>query len=225
MRGLYFLFPTLLAILISFLVVRAAAIALMMTGLEKNKAKFQALSAFSGTGFTTKEAELVINHPVRRRIVRYLMIMGNAGIVTVIVTATSSFTTSSGYQLPVNVIVLILGIFLILKLASSRGFTRRWENYIEKKLIKSPQFEESTSEDLLHFMEGYGLVKKIVSEESSLIGQSLAKLKLNEKGILVLGIERENNWIPTPKAGEVLESFDRLIIYGPLSGLKSKLEE
>jgi hypothetical protein len=224
MRGLYFLFPTLLAILISFLVVRAAAIALMMTGLDKNKARFQALSAFSGTGFTTKEAELVINHPVRRRIIRYLMIMGNAGIVTVIVTATSSFTTSTGYQLPLNAIVLIIGIFLIFKLASSRGFIRRWENFIEKKLIKSPQFEESSTEDLLHFMEGYGLVKKIVPEGSGMIGQSLAGLKLNEKGILVLGIERENNWMPTPKAVEVLKSYDRLVIYGPLSALKSKLE-
>ena len=63
MSGMYFLFPTLLAILISFLFVRAASIALMMTGLEKKKARFQALSAFSGTGFTTKEAEAIVNHP------------------------------------------------------------------------------------------------------------------------------------------------------------------
>ena len=61
MSSLYFLFPTLLAILISFLFVRAASIAFMMTGLDKNKARFQALSAFSGTGFTTKEAESIVN--------------------------------------------------------------------------------------------------------------------------------------------------------------------
>jgi hypothetical protein len=151
--------------------------------------------------------------------------MGNAGIVTVIVTATSSFTTSAGYQLPLNIIVLILGIFFIYKLASSRGFGRKWENYIEKRLIKSPSFEESSTEDLLRFMEGYGLVKKIVPEESSMIGQSIAKLELNKKGILVLGIERENSWIPTPKAGEILKGYDRLIVYGPLEALKSHLDE
>jgi hypothetical protein len=225
MSSIYFLFPTLLAILISFLFVRAASIALMMTGLEKHKARFQALSAFSGTGFTTKEAELIVNHPVRRKIARWLMIMGNAGIVTVIVTATSSFATSDGYQLPLNIVLLILGIFLIYKLASSRGFGRKWENYIEKRLIKSPSFEESSTEDLLRFIEGYGLVKKIVPEESSMIGQSIAKLELNKKGILVLGIERENSWIPTPKAGEILKSYDRLIVYGPLDALKSHLVE
>jgi hypothetical protein len=225
MSSIYFLVPTLLAILVSFLFVRAASIALMMTGLEKHKARFQALSAFSGTGFTTKEAEVIVNHPVRRKIARWLMIMGNAGIVTVIVTATSSFTTSAGYQLPLNIVLLIIGVFVIYKLASSRGFTRRWENLIEKKLIKSPQFDESSVEDLLRFIEGYGLVKKIVPEDSSMIGKSLAKLKLNERGILVLGIERGKNWMPTPKASEVLEGFDRLVVYGPLSALKSKLEE
>ena len=224
MSSMYFLFPTLLAVLISFLVVRAASIALMMTGLDKYKARFQALSAVTGTGFTTKEAELVVNHPQRRKIIRWLMIMGNAGIVTVIVTATSSFTTSQGYQLPRNVLILIVGLFLIYKLAKYRGFTRKWEHFIEKKLIKSPAFEESGTEDLLHFLEGFGLVKKIISEDSPLFGKSLMESKLSEKGILVLGIEREKNWIPTPSAEEMIKKGDNVVVYGPLKVLKSKLE-
>ena len=197
----------------------------MMTGLEKKKARFQALSAFSGTGFTTKEAELVINHPVRRKIVTWLMIMGNAGVVTVIVTATSSFSTSRGYQLPINVLVLVVGIFLIYKIATYKKFTRKWESFIEKKLIKSPTFEEAATEDLLHFLEGYGLVKKIISDKSVLIGSSLSKCRLSEKGLLVLGIERGKNWIPTPKASEKLLQGDNLVVYGPLDVLKDLLKE
>jgi hypothetical protein len=211
--------------MVSFLFVRGASIALMMTGLDKDKARFQALSAFSGTGFTTKEAESVINHPQRRKIIKRLMIMGNAGVVTVIVTSTSSFTTSRGYQLPLNVLILAAGLLLIYRLAKYRGFTRKWEHFIEKKLIKSHAFEESATEDLLHFLEGYGLVKKIILEETSLCGKSLSETKLNEKGILVLGIERNKNWIPTPKAKEVIQKGDYLVIYGPLDILKTKLEE
>ena len=154
MSSLAFLIPTLLAIMVSFLVVRAASIALMMTGLEKKKARFQALSAFSGTGFTTKESEAIVNHPRRRQIIRYLMITGNAGLVTVIVSATSSLATSQGYQLPINVLVLIVGVFLIYKITTIRKFTRKWESFIEKKLVKSPVFEEAPTEDLLHFLEG-----------------------------------------------------------------------
>jgi Trk-type K+ transport system membrane component len=81
MSGFYFLMPTLLTIFVSFLIVRAAALALMMTGMDRNRAVFQALSSFSGTGFTTKEAERVINHPKRRKIITWLMILGNAGIL------------------------------------------------------------------------------------------------------------------------------------------------
>ena len=225
MSGMYFLFPTLLAILFSFLVVRGAAVALMMTGMEKKKARFQALSAFSGTGFTTKEAEFVVNHPQRRKIVTWLIIFGNAGIVTVIVAATSSMATSRGYQLPINIVVLAVGIFVIYKIATYKKFTRYWEKFIENKLIKSPVFEEATTEDLLHFLEGYGLVKKIVGEKSGLISKTLAKSHLREKGAVVLGIEREKSWIPVPKANEVIKRGDRLVVYGPLNALRDILKQ
>lgn len=224
MTSLYFLGPTLIAIFISFLVVRAAGVALMMTGMEWKRARFQALSAFSGIGFTTKESESVINHPVRRKIVTWLMIFGNAGIVTVIVTATSSLATSHGFELPINLIVLAVGIFVIYKIASYKKFTKKWERFIEKKLIKSPVIEEATIEDQLHFLEGYGVVKKIVEKNSSLIGSTLSDWKLNEKGVLVLGIERGKKWLPIPKATEIIEENDRLIVYGLHKTLRELLK-
>jgi Trk-type K+ transport system membrane component len=51
MSGLYLLLPTFLVIILSLLVVRAGAIALAMTGMDEKKARFQALSAFTRTGF------------------------------------------------------------------------------------------------------------------------------------------------------------------------------
>lgn len=41
-------------VLISMLIVRIGSIAFEMTGLERDKARFQALSCFSGTGFTLR---------------------------------------------------------------------------------------------------------------------------------------------------------------------------
>ncbi len=225
MDGLYFLLPTLLVIFVSFLIVRAAAIALMMTGMDEKRARFQALSAFSGTGFTTKEAESVVNNPVRRRIISWLMILGNAGIVTVIITTTSSLVTSKGYLLSINVLILLVGIYLIYKIATHKGFIRRWESFIEGKLVKSPAFEEGATEDLLHFLEGYGLVRAIITESSPLIGSSLSECELCEKELVVLGIERGKNWIPIPKAKETIIEGDRIVVYGPLAVLKALFRE
>ncbi|MBU0581285.1 MAG: hypothetical protein KKA19_08920 [Candidatus Margulisbacteria bacterium] len=225
MGGIYFLIPTLLVIFISFLIVRAGAIGLMMTGLDEARAHFQSLSAYSGTGFTTKEAEYVMNHPVRRKIVTWLMILGNAGIVTVIVTATTSLVTSQGVQLSINIFVFLIGIFIIYKIANNRGFTRRWESFIEDKFIKLHAFEEGTTEDLLHLIEGYGLVKVQIRKNSPLIGDSLSKHRLSSKGLLVLGIERGNKWVPIPKATKKLKEGDTLIVYGSLKILRSVFNE
>jgi hypothetical protein len=69
-----------LILVFSILITRVASIALTHTGLSRESSKFQARSAFTGVGFTTTESEKVVNHPVRRRILLLLMILGNAGI-------------------------------------------------------------------------------------------------------------------------------------------------
>lgn len=225
MSGLYFILPALLAIFISFFIVRGAAIALMMTGMDYRKARFQALSAFSGTGFTTKEAESVVNHPRRRKIITWLIILGNAGLVTVIVTTTSSFVGSEGYQIPINLVVLIVGIFIIYIIVSRQKFMQKWEKYAFNKLRKSHAFEEDATEDLLHLIEGYGLVRVYVKSESDHINKSLVECQLKEKGLLILGIERAKGWIPNPKGDETIKEEDKLIIYGPLKVLRNEFKE
>ena len=225
MGGLYFLLPTLLVVFVSILVVKAATIALMMTGLDEKKAQFQALSAFSGTGFTTREAESIVNNARRRRIITYLMILGNAGVVTVIVTATSSLVVSRGFHLPLNVILLFAGLYLIYKIATRRGFVRRWETFIENKLIKTRSFEEGPTEDLLHLLEGHVLVRVIVSRGSGLAGRTLGDSRLTDQGLIVLGIERGGRWMSIPKATETIREGDRLVVYGSPEILGALLSE
>ena len=221
MTGIYLLLPTLLVIIISFLVVRAGAIALMMTGMEQEKAKFQALSAFTRTGFTTREAELAVNNPQRRRIVTWLIILGNAGLVAVIVTATSSIVTSQGYTVAINIVVLIVGIYLLYKIARYTPFVRRWERFVENRFIKSRVLEEGATEDLLHFIEGYGVVKVIINPASPFVGSSFSDIRRLEKDLQVLGIERGKDWITSPKMEEVVKESDKLVVYGHINVLKS----
>ena len=171
MTGLYFLAPTLFAILISMLVVRAGAIALMMTGMAYGRAKFQALSAFTGTGFTTREAELVMHNPTRRSVVSWLMILGNAGLVAVMITATTSFVVSDAEIWPLSVLVLAAGVGLIYLVATRTGLIGKWESLIERHLGRYSMFEEGTVEELLHLMEGHGLVRITIQAGSALSGR------------------------------------------------------
>ena len=107
----------------------------------------------------------------------------------------------------------------------ARKLIRRWESYVEDKLIKSAAFEEGVTEDLLHLIEGYGLVRAVIDEGSSFVGNSLSACKLTEQEVLVLGIERGKNWIPTPSAEEIVEVADRLVVYGRLETLRALFRE
>lgn len=75
----------------TFLSVRVASVALKLTGMPTRDARFQALSALTGTGFTTRDSELIVNYPIRRQIISWLMILGNLGVVSVVATTLISF--------------------------------------------------------------------------------------------------------------------------------------
>ena len=53
-------------------------------------------TTISSISFTTTESESVVRHPVRRRIIMWLMLAGSAGIVAVIASVVLTVTMSSG---------------------------------------------------------------------------------------------------------------------------------
>ena len=216
MSGIYMLIPTIIVIFVSFFIVRAAAIALMMTGMEEHRARFQALSAFTGTGFTTKDAEIVVNNPRRRQIITWLMILGNAGIVTVIVSATSTIVSSEGFWLPISIAIIIIWIFIFYKVISRRGLTKRWEEFVQEKLFKLHFFQETNVEDLFLIANDYALVRINATKNSLLLNSSATEEKVNNKNFVILGINRGARWISLPKDHKVIRKGDHVILYGRL---------
>lgn len=220
MNAIYLLVPTLIAISVSLLIVRAGAIALMMTGMSFEKAKFQALSAFSGTGFTTREAERAVNNPRRRKIISLLMVLGNAGIVTVIVTATSSFASATGAGVGLNVLVLLGGLSLIYFIARHTPLAAHWESYVQKRLSRFRIFEEDTTiDELLHITEGYGVARVQLLANSPLVGRKISEINDGLEHSFVLGIERNKEWLSAPRLGIMLNEGDYLVVYGKLEDL------
>ena len=226
--GIYFLVPTLVTIILSMLIVRAGAVALMMTGMNYDRAKFQALSAFSGTGFTTREAERVVNNPDRRKIITWLMILGNAGIVTVIVTATSSFSHVEGLTAIMgNLLFLALGSVAIGYLAKYTGLTRRWELYIHDRLAKFRENEEDlTPEELFHLSEGFGVLRFQVPVDSPLCETGFSGLSEKLDNASILGLERKGEWVSKHHHAEAhLASGDLVVVYGNISELRRQVKQ
>ena len=96
---------------LSLTITRIGTLALVLTGISEESAYFQARSAYYGVGFTTAESEIVVNHPVRRRIITLLMLLGHLGIATIMATVLGSFlSTNTAIQWGRNLGMLLVGM-------------------------------------------------------------------------------------------------------------------
>lgn len=220
MGNLIFAVPVILVIAISVFVVRIATVALKMTGLDEKRAYFQALSAFTGTGFTTKDSELVIADDIRRKIIIFLMILGNAGFITVITTLVISFGRGNIVPLLINVFIVLLLILILFKILTHKGITKFLNDKIESKLEKRPPFQKRPVEEVLRVAKNYGIAEVNIKSNCRDMDKALSESSFRENDILILAIERKNNVIPTPKANDRILLDDTLICYGKLSNIE-----
>jgi len=214
MTGSILLLIALITIVGSYIVVKIAAIALMLTGMEEKKAAFQALSAFTGTGFTTREAESVVNYPSRRRIIMILMVLGRSSLVVVLASLLSSFFMAKGLNLLVYILALVVGIYVLYFLWSRSKLAGRWNFRLADRINRWKIMEEKTVEDILQVAPEYGIVEVRVKPSSGIVGKTLAQLALSHKGILVLTVRRSDVLIPAPSGNQGIQAGDLLLIYG-----------
>lgn len=209
----------LLLLAISLLVTRVATIAFMFTGLSLESARFQARSAFTGVGFTTSEAENLVNHPVRRRIVMMLMLLGNIGIVTLLSSAIISFDTIFGDGFHWRTLaVLILGLAGFVAAVRSQWLDRRVSKAIEWALRRWTDLEVYDYANLLHLSGEYGISELPVDDSCWIAGRTLEDMRLREEGLVVLGIHRKDGtYIGAPQGDSVLSPDDIVTIYGRTS--------
>ena len=183
-----------LAITLSLLITRIATEALTLTGLSRKQttsARFQARSAFTGTGFATSESEAIVRHPFRRRIIMWLMFLGNAGFITVISSLVLTFvSTSSPSDGLSRFFYLLIGIGVLWSIATNRAFNRILTRLVRKGLRRWTDLDLRDYARLLHLKGEYKVSEIEVNEDNWLANKKLKELRLPDEGIAVLGIER-----------------------------------
>ena len=209
----------LLVVLFSVIVVRIGTVALKMTGLSRDVAAFQAQSAFSGVGFTTSESEYVVSHPVRRKIIRVLMLLGSAGLTSAMATLVLTFVGTTPSEMAYRGMWLVIGLAALYFFAKSKLVDRGLSWVIERALEKFTHIKVYDYEQLLGLSRGYTISQFKVKGDSWVAGRKLRDLKLDEEGILVLSIYRKINgqekFIGAPNGDTEILPGDVLICYGP----------
>ena len=212
----------LIVLMMSLLVTRVAAMALILTGMSQEAARFQARSAFTGVGFTTLEAEDVLTHPVRRRIVMLLMLLGNLGVGAVVATLILSVTQTAQADLWwLRLLSLLVGLLVLSLAANSRHIERYLNLAIAWGLRRWSNLPVRDYVAILQLQGGYAVSELLVEPNDWLARKTLMELKLPQEGVLVLGIRRmEGSFLGTPTGDMDIHAGDTLILYGPVERIE-----
>lgn len=206
----------LIVLTLSLVVTRAATIALTATGMSREAARFQARSAFSGAGFTTTESESVVRHPVRRRIIMWLMLAGSAGVIAVIASVVLAATQpDDDIGAVVRVATVCGAIALIWWVSRTRPVDEAVTRLATAALRRWTELDVHDYATLLHVGGEYVVTELQVGPGDWLAGRGLASMSLREEGVIVLGLERpDGTYFGVPKGSTVIEAGDVLVLYG-----------
>jgi hypothetical protein len=219
------LFALILVLLISAVVVKVGTVALTMTGLDRRKAAFQALSAFSTTGWTTREAELLMSHDQRRRIIMILVVLGHAGFASVIATLMLSLGQRGMLEISAKLVILAAALVTFYLLARWGGFNHRLTAEIERRLRQTTDLRVTSFEEVLLLAEGYGVVEVYVTDQSNIAHKTLGQSQMRNRGMVVMAVDRAGVIIPAPQAETCLRPDDRLICYGKVKAIEGIANE
>jgi K+/H+ antiporter YhaU regulatory subunit KhtT len=218
------LISLLVILVISVLVTKIASQALTHTGLSKEAAKFQARSAFTGVGYTTSESEKIVNHPVRRRIVLTLMLIGNVGVISAVASLILTFVgkdlTTKDTIIRAAIILVSLGA--LIKLSKSKWMENRIVKIINRALEKFSRVKVKDYVELLKLQDGYEITVLTIKEDDWMNGRTLGESNLRREGLNVLGIQRyDGTYLGTPDGDTKIVEQDQLMLYGRVESVRN----
>ena len=191
-----------------------------LTGLPAERARFQVISLLTGTGFTTRESEIVLTSRQRRRLARITMLFGYVFNVTIVSAFINVFLSMKavqvgyeffGFLIPLGTAALIF-IFLrvpkvhawgdnLLRHLADRIFDRK-EHFNAVMLIDNIGNGSIAQVTLRHIPDEYR-------------GRSLAETRLRaDTGILVMLVERHGGQASAAHADTVFDIGDKLTVFG-----------
>jgi len=208
-------------LIVIWLIIELLSIVFKITGMDINKARFQIISILTHTGFTTRESELIAQHPLRRKLASVLMLISYVAQASLITLIYNGIVQDDRQLLNIAIFFVAL-IALILLVTRNKYVSSKFDIVIEKFIAKSimKQTQRRSIDQVLKISPGYAVYEILVDTDSYLANMSLRDAKLHENNIHVLKIDRGSNTIDFPKADFVIQSGDGLIVYGNIKSIK-----
>ncbi|WP_102261399.1 TrkA C-terminal domain-containing protein [Mesobacillus jeotgali] len=206
--GILFIF---IYLFIVFTVIEINTSIFVATGLDRKIARFQVISMLTGTGFTTGESELIIDHPVRRRLGAFLILFG-AFSLAVIISAISNLLTDNFYTME---IAYIAGGLLVLLFVLRAPFVQRMMGKkMQSELKENYELADLPISDVLLMDEDDEVREIAIKEDSQFAERTFDEIVDKEDDVMLLFIRRGEINIRQKAYDTKLEPGDKLVLYG-----------
>ena len=222
---------TILAFIIAYvIVIQFYSVLFRITGLTKEKAKFQSISLLTNTGFTTSESEIIVSGRVRRRIALAAMITGyvfSVIIVSLIINVLISLKQEAQGQALIA-IIYAFGAFIVLLILTQIPILKRWfEKTIQK--IATKVLKRNKNENFIVLLDNYGrdaMVEVNLNRVPEfMVDVPLSEMKIKEKYHLnVLMIKRDGKVVDANK-DTIFKKGDQVVLFGSVSSINSIFHE
>ena len=202
--------------LIYLILIELYTILFRMTGLTKEKSKFQVISMITTAGFTTSESEIITSSKVRRRIAVAAMITGtlfSVVIISLIINLFTKIQNSSNSAEHVVWIGVAFGVFIVLLILFKLPITTKlFEKLVE--FVANTFFHVNSNNNVITQLDVYGDdAINIVPDE--LVGKTLAESNLKARYHLNILMVQRNKRTININRDTVIQKKDVLLVFGP----------
>lgn len=204
----------LLVYLIIILVVMEIFVVLFrLTGLKVEVSRFQVISMMTGTGFTTGESELILGHPIRRKLAAFLILFG-AFSLAVIISSISQFL-SKGIVLT-EILMAAAAVIIVFCTLKVTGIQQLLSKRFNKELKHNVALVDLPIRDLFLKNKKDILLNLHLYTESQLAQSSLNQVVPHHDSLefVILFIERGDVIIRKNMYDTALQEGDQLLLFG-----------
>ena len=207
-------------ILLYWVITELVTMLFRLTGLPDERARFQVISLLTGTGYTTKESEIILSTRRRRRLARITMLFGYVFNITILSAFINVFFSLKkgqfenffvGILIPLAAVAVI---FIFMRVPKVRAWG---DNLLQSTADRYFMRMETFNAVLLMDYIGGDSIARVtlmhIPEEYR--GKTLAETRLRaETGILVMLVERSGGKNVAARADTVFEVGDKLTVFG-----------
>ncbi len=218
--------PGIIFILLYFIiiagVIEVSVLLFNLTGLEDKVSRFQIISMLTGTGFTTDESILILDHPIRRNLSAFLILFGTFSLAVII----SSITQILSNDLRIDKLsFVIIVLFIALVILKIRPIQNKLREMFKYKMKKNFDFHDISLKEALALTEEDLMKTLVIKENSEFVNKMITDIITKEDDINLIFIKRGELNIRRSLLTQKIQLGDQLLLFGNKEQIEKKFPE